>query len=100
MLGSSTEIWAVWPLTWRAIDLGIDQISYVCKALATIAISLHHESYRTLALLSPLAGQIPGCALRSSSFRATAQERASAKAPIRVLLSPPIKSRVCSGHMG
>jgi hypothetical protein len=43
-------------LTWRAIDLGIDQISYVCKALATIAISLHHECYRTLAPLSPLAG--------------------------------------------
>src|SRR5882672_2934095 len=56
MLGSSTEIWAVCPLTWRAIDLGIDQISYVCKALATIAISLHYECYRTLEALSPLAG--------------------------------------------
>src|ERR1700730_448515 len=56
MLGSSTEIWAVCPLTWRAIDLGSDQISSVCKALATIAISLHHECYRTLAPLSPLAG--------------------------------------------
>src|SRR5882762_4430678 len=83
MFGSSTMTRAVRPLTLRAIDLVIDWLSYVCKALAsdslgafagcmTVAISRHNECYRILAALSLLARSIRRSQLRRCDRAASA----------------------------